>query len=305
MRFTLRQISYFVATAETGSITQASERVNISQPSISSAITALEESYGIQRFIRHHAQGLSLTADGQRFLREARALLLQAEEVETAALVMSSRVAGPVEIGCLSTLFPLVIPELLTVFRQRHEATRATALAGNQTELFEHLRSGRISLLLTYDMAIPPDFEFLPLAPVAPYAFVGAAHPFARRRSVTLRELAYDNFLLLDLPMSRDYFLSLFRQAGVNPNITGRYAYIDVIRSLVGRGEGYSLANAQPKNQSTLDGRKLSYLALEDSLRPLNHGIALFRGMRRTPTAEAFIELCRELLKDKPLPGTR
>ena len=59
MRFTLKQIAYFVATAETGSITQASERVNISQPSISSAITALEEAYGIQLFIRHHAQGLS------------------------------------------------------------------------------------------------------------------------------------------------------------------------------------------------------------------------------------------------------
>ncbi|WP_298285522.1 LysR family transcriptional regulator [Acidocella sp.] len=304
MRFTLKQIAYFVATAETGSITLASERVNISQPSISSAITALEEAYGIQLFIRHHAQGLSLTAEGQRFLREARALLLQAEEVENAALEISARVAGPLEVGCLSTLFPLVVPELLSQFRHRFEAARAAALAGSQIELFEHLRSGRISLLLTYDLAIPPDFEFLPLAPVQPYAYVGTAHRFARRRSVMLRELAEDNFLLLDLPMSRDYFLSLFRQAGVNPNITGRYGYIDVIRSLVGRGEGYSLANARPRNLSTLDGRKLSYLALEDSLRPLVYGIALFRGMRRTPTAEAFIELCRELLEGKPLPGT-
>ncbi|MDE2239760.1 MAG: LysR family transcriptional regulator, partial [Rhodospirillales bacterium] len=45
MRFTLKQISYFVATAETGSITLASERVNISQPSMSSAITALEHDF--------------------------------------------------------------------------------------------------------------------------------------------------------------------------------------------------------------------------------------------------------------------
>ncbi|WP_298216151.1 LysR family transcriptional regulator [Acidocella sp.] len=305
MRFTLKQIAYFVATAETGSITLASERVNISQPSISSAITALEEAYGIQLFIRHHAQGLSLTAEGQRFLREARALLLQAEEVENAALLISTRVAGPLEIGCLSTLFPLVVPELISRFRKRHEAARVFAIAGSQAELFEHLRTGRISLLLTYDLAISPDIEFLPLAPVPPYAFVGAKHRFARRRAVTLRELAEDDFLLLDLPMSRDYFLSLFRQAGVNPNITARYAYIEVIRGLVGRGEGYSLANARPRNLSTLDGRKLTYLALEDTLRPLNYGIALFRGLRRTPTAEAFIELCREVLLGQALPGIR
>lgn len=305
MRFTLKQIAYFVATAETGSITLAAERVNISQPSISSAITALEEAYGIQLFIRHHAQGLSLTAEGQRFLREARMLLLQAEEVENAAQMISARVAGPLEIGCLSTLFPLVIPELLTQFRARHEDARIFALAGNQAELFEHMRSGRIATVLTYDMSLPPDFEFLPLAPLPPYAFVGASHPFARRRSVALRELADDPFLLLDLPLSRDYFLSLFRQAGVNPNVTGRYAYIDVIRSLVARGEGYSLANAQPRNTATLDGRKLTYLALEDSLRPLDYGLVLLKGLRRTPTVEAFIALCQEQLRGKPLPGTR
>ena len=305
MRFTLKQIAYFVATAETGSITQASERVNISQPSISSAITALEEAYGIQLFIRHHAQGLSLTAEGQRFLREARALLLQAEEVENAALMISARVAGPLEIGCLSTLFSLVIPELQTQFKARYPDVRVSALAGHQTELFEHLREGRIAVLLTYNLAIPYDLDFLPLAPVPPYAFVGATHAFARRRSVMLRELAADNFLLLDLPHSHDYFLSLFRQAGLSPNVTGRYAYIDVIRSLVARGEGYSLANAQPRNAATLDGRKLTYLTLEDTLRPLDYGIVLLKGLRRPPTAEAFIALCQELLRGQPLPGTR
>ena len=95
MRFTLKQIAYFVAAAETGSITLASERVNISQPSVSSAILGLEEVFGIQLFIRHHAQGLSLTAEGQRFLREAKGLLLQAEELQNAATEISSRVAGP------------------------------------------------------------------------------------------------------------------------------------------------------------------------------------------------------------------
>jgi len=305
MRFTLRQIGYFVATAETGSITLASERVNISQPSISSAISALEDGFGIQLFIRHHAQGLSLTAEGQRFLREAKALLLQAEELQNAASVISARVAGPLDIGCLSTLFPLAIPELLSVFRKRHEAVRVNAIAGNQAELFDLLHAGRISLLLTYDMNIPQDFEFQSLAPLPPYAFVGIGHKLARRRSVALRELAGDDFLLLDMPISRDYFLSLFHQAGVTPVIAGRYRYIDVIRSLVARGEGYGLANAQPKNLSTLDGRKLVYLTLESGLTPLHYGIAMLKGLRRTPTAEAFIALCRELLLNKPLPGTR
>jgi len=304
MRFTLKQIGYFVAAAETGSITLAAERMNISQPSISAAISVLEANFGIQLFIRHHAQGLSLTGEGQRFLREARVLLLQADELQNAASEISRRIAGPLEIGCLATLYPLVIPELLHLFKQRHADARINALAGHQAELFEHLRNGQIALVLTYDMSLPPDMDFQPLAKLPPYAYVAANHKLARKRNIRLAELAGENFLLLDLPLSRDYFLSVFRQAGVNPHITGRFPHFDVIRSLVARGEGYSLANAQPKNQSSLDGRKLAYLTLEPALKPLTHGIATLKGLRRTPTLNAFVELCGQVLTDRKLPGT-
>jgi DNA-binding transcriptional LysR family regulator len=201
-------------------------------------------------------------------------------------------------------LYPLVIPELLHLFKKRHANARINALAGNQTELFESLRNGQISLVLTYDLNIPPDMDFLPLAKLPPYAYVAANHKLARKRSIALRDLADENFLLLDLPLSRDYFLSLFRQAGINPQIAGRFPHFDVIRSLVARGEGFSLANAQPKNQSSLDGRKLAYLALEPSLKPLTHGIATLKGLRRNPTLNAFLKLCEELLTDQKLPGT-
>jgi DNA-binding transcriptional LysR family regulator len=78
MRYTLRQIEYFIATAETGSITLASERLSISQPSISTAITHLEGELETQLFVRHHAKGLSLTTAGRSLLVEAKMLIQQA-----------------------------------------------------------------------------------------------------------------------------------------------------------------------------------------------------------------------------------
>ena len=78
MRFTFRQLEYFVAAGETGSITLASERIHISQPSISTAISNLETELGVRLFIRHHAQGLSLTPAGRRLLHEVKGLLAQA-----------------------------------------------------------------------------------------------------------------------------------------------------------------------------------------------------------------------------------
>ena len=82
MRYTLRQLAYFVATGEASSILKASENIHVSQPSISSAISHLEQTFGVQLFVRHHAQGMTLTTAGRELFREARALLALAERLE-------------------------------------------------------------------------------------------------------------------------------------------------------------------------------------------------------------------------------
>jgi DNA-binding transcriptional LysR family regulator len=237
-------------------------------------------------------------------LEQARLLLQQADALEQAGSEISNRISGPLEIGCLATLYPLVIPELLYLFKKQHETARINALAGHQTELFESLRTGQIAMALSYDMGVPPELEFEPLGALPPYIYVSASHRLAGKGAVKLKEMADDSFILLDLPMSRDYFLNLFMQAGVSPKIGGRFSHFDVIRSLVARGEGFSIANARPKNRSSLDGRKLAYLTLERNLSALHYGILTLRGARRTPTLTAFLGLCRDLLSQAKLPGT-
>lgn len=59
--YTLRQLRYFVTTVECGSVAEASRKLYIAQPSISTAIKGLEDGFGVQLLIRHHAQGVSLT----------------------------------------------------------------------------------------------------------------------------------------------------------------------------------------------------------------------------------------------------
>ena len=75
LRFTLRQLEYFVAVGEAGSIAEAAERVNVSSPSLSTAISQLEAEFGVQLFVRQHAQGLSLTPGGRRFYVAAKTVL--------------------------------------------------------------------------------------------------------------------------------------------------------------------------------------------------------------------------------------
>ena len=80
-RFTLRQLEYLVAVGDTGSIARAAERLNVSTPSISSAITQLEDVFGVSLFVRQHAQGLSVTPGGRRVLDQARRVLEEAASI--------------------------------------------------------------------------------------------------------------------------------------------------------------------------------------------------------------------------------
>ena len=100
LRYSLRQLEYFSATAEKKSIAKAAKSLNISQPSVSKAITNLEAQFTTQLFIRHHARGVSLTPAGERLLVDARGLLRYAGELQQHALSSSEGALGELELAC-------------------------------------------------------------------------------------------------------------------------------------------------------------------------------------------------------------
>src|SRR5689334_4062851 len=81
LSLTLKQIRYTVAAAELGNVTTAATQLHVSQPSISTAIAAVESRYGRKLFARQRGRGMILTAFGRTFVTEARALLERANEL--------------------------------------------------------------------------------------------------------------------------------------------------------------------------------------------------------------------------------
>jgi hypothetical protein len=81
--------------------------------------------------------------------------------------------------------------------------------------------------------------------------------------------------ILLDLPHSREYFLSAFHKKGLRPKIAERTTDIAVMRSVVGNGFGYGIANMRPLNALSPDGNRLAFIPLGDDLRALTMGIVI------------------------------
>jgi DNA-binding transcriptional LysR family regulator len=99
--------------------------------------------------------------------------------------------------------------------------------------------------------------------------------------------------VLLDLPYSREYFLSAFQMKGLRPSIAERTGDIAVMRSMVANGFGYGIANMRPLNTLSPDGKPVAFVPLDSDLRPLTMGVAVPKAERRTQTVQAFIDHCR------------
>jgi DNA-binding transcriptional LysR family regulator len=303
MRFTLRQLDYFIAAGETGSITLASARLNISPPAISGAIAHLERELGVQLFLRHHAQGLSLTPAGQRMLVQAKLVLHEATFLYDLASEITGTIGGVLTIGCMVTVAPMILPELCHHFTARYPAAEIRPEEGDQKTLIEGLRSGRIELAVTYDLDLASDIRFEGLAELPPYALLAEDHPLAAEPILTLEALAQHPMILLDLPQSRDYFLALFRDRGLTPLIGGSSTHQEVLRTMVANNYGYALANARPRSDVALDGRKLVTRKLAGRHRALKIGLARAAQMKPTKLIEAFSLHCRAEISDQAIPG--
>ena len=303
MRFTLRQLEYFIAAGETGSITQASERINISQPSISTAISQLELELDVQLFIRHHAQGLSLTPAGRVMLMEAKRLVEQAESLYSSASEARGEVRGHLNVGCLTTLAPMILPELSMSFSSAFPKVSVRPFADHQEALLGALHRATLDVAITYDLQIPADIDFTPLVDLPIHALVGESHPLALGSAVTLGELATLPLILLDLPVSREYFLALFLKDGLQPTIAYRFSQPDIIRTMVANGYGYTLANVTPRSDLALDGRRVTRLRLSGDHRPMTIGIATLKQLRRSRLVQAFGTHARSFISDAYIPG--
>jgi DNA-binding transcriptional LysR family regulator len=303
MRFTLRQLEYFIATAETGSITVASTRVSISQPSISTAISHLERELGVQLFVRHHAQGLSLTPAGRALLIEAKQLVKHADGLYSAAADLSQNLRGTLSVGCMLTLAPILMPELSQSFTNAYPETVIRQQALDQAGLLEGLRRTEVDVALTYDLEIGSDIAFSPLVDLPPYALFGASDPFHRKKVVTLAELASRPLILLDLPLSTGYFLALFMKERLTPTIASRSPHLEVVRAMVGNGFGYTLMNARPLCEVALDGRRLYRVRVAGDQPALVLGIATLKRLKKTHLIQAFEAHCQKSVTASHIPG--
>ena len=293
----LRVLRYFVAASDHGNVTAAARALKVSQPSVSLAIAQLEETLKTQLFVRQHSRGVALTPAGTTVLREARKLLAHVGDFADGVAGIGQETRGSLSIGCLGYLAPRYLAGAIAGFLPRYPRTDVNFRDGDQPELIRGMVNGELELAVTYDLMLPRRFTVESLLDLPPYILLADSHRLAKRRTIHLREVAEEPCVLLDLPISQDYFGSIFASLGLAPNVRYRTTSMETVRSLVGNGLAYAILTLPSRTPVTYDGKRLASVRLSDAIQPARVAAVHLSEYRPRPVAQAFLIYLRDYFR--------
>ncbi len=283
---TLRQIAYVLAAADHGSVSAAARWLNVSQPSVSAAIAALERHYGMPLFTRQPTQGVTLTPFGIKVMAEARLLCDQAQTVAALA-TPDAKIAGDVSLCCYEGIAPFVLPRLLRWLQRRLPDVSIRFFEVDLEGAVSALSQGRADLAITYDLGLGGDLTGSTLYSLQPQILCPEGHPFAKRRFVGLVELDGENLILLDQPLSAQYVMGLLSASAAVPVIVARVRNIELQRSLVANGFGVALTHTVPPTATASDGKRVINVPISDDLAEQRVLVACHRQSENRPILQA------------------
>ena len=145
MNISQKKLSLFIATAEAGHITHASEILGISQPTLTRALAKFEAELGVELFSRT-TRRLSLTTEGTRFLPLAQRLLHQMEDAFDVLHGHAQDITGRVSLTMGSTVGGTLMPPMLKLFIRRYPGVRVGVVESYGLETTKAVRSGQVDL---------------------------------------------------------------------------------------------------------------------------------------------------------------
>ncbi len=298
----IRQLEYFAAAATHGGAARAAAALHVSQPSISKAIAELEALWDERLFVRQPARGLELTPAGAARARAVRALLAQAAPLcaprgRGVAGAAPEALAGTLRIGCLASLGPRYLPAILARLARDWPGIDLMLDESDTEALLARLERGALDAALLYDLGLARRVSLEPLALLWPHAVLPRGHALARRGSVALADLAREPLVLINLPGSREYFLSLFRGAGVQPRVARETPSYDMVRGLVANGLGVSVLTTPAGHDRAEDGRRVVTRRLRAPVRPQAVVLATpAAGVAQADLLAAFARVARAVI---------
>ena len=290
MAFSLRQLQYFVAVAERGSISGAAQILSISQPAITEAIKDLEQDLGVVLFERH-ARGLNTTYKGHQFLRHAKSILTSVSDARQTFSNDDDATKGTLQLGVTSLVAGYVLSDILARYRRANPNVKVTAIEDNG-EYLEHLLIGgeldvAVMVISNLRDRMALQAEILEVSPYRLWLPLG--HRLSAQQSISLSDVSSEPLIMLTVDEIEEATVKLLGALGQKPQIAFRTRSVEAVRSLVATGAGVSLLPNLVYRPWSLEGDRIEYRDVSGTLPVVQVGIVWRKGSLLSRAVREFI----------------
>jgi DNA-binding transcriptional LysR family regulator len=294
MAFTIRQLQYFVAVAEQGSVSRAAQNLSISQSSVTEAVKELESDLGVELFERH-PRGLNITHKGHQFLRHATKILADVSDARRAFFGEAASSGGRLQLGVTSLVAGYVLSDLLARYRRAYPGVEVSAIEDNGDYL-EHLLIGGeldvavmvISNLRDRNALQAEIFE------TSPYRlWLPLGHRLAAADSIELGDIAAEPLIMLTVDETEENTGKLLSALGTRLNVAFRTRSVEAVRSLVATGAGIALLPDLVYRPWSLEGDRIESRDVSGALPVVQVGMVWRRGSPAPQAARDFIGIAQ------------
>jgi DNA-binding transcriptional LysR family regulator len=288
------QLEAFIQVAAHRSFSRAAEVLQLTQPSITARIQALERELGEGLFDRG-GRGVRLTDAGAIFLPYAERLLQTLQEAKDSVEEVRTVQAGSLRLGSALTISTYVLPRLLHTFHSRYPGVEVIVRTGRSEQVLAMLLNDEVQVGLVRSL-IHPEVETIDLYADEVILVTNPDHPFAAGRQARIEEVAAQSVILFDRGSSYYGLInSFFRQAGVVPNVAMELDSMEATKRMVEEGLGIALLPRVCLERELKLG-VLVEVAISDTP-SLSRQIALIyrKGRKRARTVQAFLEALQSI----------
>jgi LysR family transcriptional regulator, hydrogen peroxide-inducible genes activator len=258
----LHQLRYFIAIAETASFSRAAERCHVSQPSLSQQIKKLEERLG-QRLFDRLGKKVALTEAGKLLLDRVSVIVAHIENAEREIRDSRDVLNKRLSIGALPTIAPYFVPPLVEHMVARYPDIELTIHEDLTKNLIAATASGELDLAIVALPINDPRLQVKPFYTERLLVAMAKGHPLAKRRKLSLNQLAEERFIRLsDMHCLGEQVSSFCHDSKFNPQVACHSAQIETLQSLVAQGFGLSFVPEMARKSR--HSERIAYRSLSD-----------------------------------------
>lgn len=285
----------FHAVAKHGSFTRAASALHVTQPTLSGQVRELEERYHIKLFTRY-GRKVRLTELGQTTFAITRKIFGHEQEVEQLFLAGRALTKGKLNVGADS---PYIITPLLASYRSRYPGVNISIQYGNSSQLLKWLNSQRCDIAILANVPEGANrLDVVALKPDSLVAFVGHAHRWASRRTISLQEIVQEQVVLREKGShTRSIIEHAVEKAGLALSDLLEISSREGVREAVAAGMGVGIVSENELGSDT----RFRPLKVRDADLQHNEFIVIQTNRQSEKPISAFLELARELLE---IPGS-